>query len=175
MHLYVVLVWEFSLYLLLLGLLFFLLFCFDGQSFELILTAFCLTGIIDKLVTSCDNSYVSLSSTEIHLVHLKFIHMVWTCFYVVLYSSFHLNFSLIALHTPSNLLLYSPLSYTNHFPSKTSTSFCLHVLCSFSLKLYYLCEVILNMHFDLLAAVPYTCLMAFSHLDRYWSYEVTYD
>ena len=175
MHLYVVLVLEFSLYLLLLGLLFFLLFCFDGQSFELILTAFCLTGIIDKLVTSCDNSYVSLSSTEIHLVHLKFIHMVWTCFYVVLYSSFHLNFSLIALHTPSNLLLYSPLSYTNHFPSKTSTSLCLNVLCSFSLKLYYLCEVILNMHFDLLAAVPYTCLMAFSHLDRYWSYEVTYD
>ena len=99
--------------------------------------------------------------------------MVGAGFYVVLFFSFHLDFSLVALHTPSYILLCSPLSYKCNFPSKTS-----------SLKHYHLCKVVLNMHlclfcsysllfFNLLAVVPYAWFMASSHLDRYWSCDVT--
>ena len=91
----------------------------------------------------------------------KMLHMVEACFYALLFSSFYLDFSLVALHTPSYLLLCNPLSYKCHFPSKTSTSLCLHPLQSLSLKLCHLCEVVLNMHllffaflsFDLVAAI----------------------
>ena len=48
--------------------------------------------------------------------------MVGACYYVVLLCSFHLDFSLVALHTPSFLFLCNPLSYKCHFPSKTSKS-----------------------------------------------------
>ena len=113
------------------------------QSLELILTAFCVTGIIGKLVLV---PYVFLFSSEILLVLLELLLLVGECFYVVFFSSFHLDFSLVALHTPSYLLLCNPLSYKCHFPIKTLTSLCLQVLCSFSLKLYHLCELVLNMH-----------------------------
>ena len=148
---------------------------------KLILTAFCVTGIIGQLVLV---SYVFLFSSEILLVLLE---LVGECFYVVFFSSFHLDFSLVALHTPSCLLLCNPLSYKCHFPIKTSTSLCLQVLCSFSLKLCHLCELVLNMHFCLFCSYsllnflsiylqlyrPYVCLMVSSHLDKHWSFDVT--
>ena len=64
--------------------------------------------------------------------------MVGTCIYVVLFSSSHLDISLVALHTLSYLLLSSPLSNKCYFSSETSASLCLHTLCSFSIKLYHL-------------------------------------
>ena len=72
--------------------------------------------------------------------------MVRAYFYAVLVWSFRLEFFLDALHAPSYFILCSSLSYKCHFPSKISTSLCLHSLCSFSLRLYHQFEVVLNMH-----------------------------
>ena len=110
--------------------------------------------------------------------------MIEACFYVVLTSSFHLDFFLVALCTTSYLLLYNALSYKFHFPSKTSTSLCLHSLCNFLLKLCHPCEVILNIIFFSSVLIlcfsffRFTCSYtvclphAFSYLGRYWSYDV---
>ena len=121
---------------------------FNGCQLVLILTAFCVTGIIGLLLLTitilllltCDwllllAYFVFLSLSESILVLLKLLHMVGAGFYVVLFFSFHLDFSLVALHALSYILLCSPLSYKCNFPSKTS-----------SLKHYHLCKVVLNMH-----------------------------
>ena len=118
------------------------------QPLELILTAFCITGIIGKLVTSCLFWLIKLFFLKGKSIwfFLKLLPMVGACFYVVLLSSCDLDLSMVALHTPSFLLLCNPPSYKCHFSSKISTSLCLHTLCRFSLKLCHICEVVLSMH-----------------------------
>ena len=111
----------------------------------------------------------------------KMLHMVEACFYALLFSSFYLDFSLVALHTPSYFLLCDPLSYKCHFPSKTSTSLCLHPLQSLSLKLSSMWSgpkhasiILCFSFFRFSCSYTVACLIASSHLDRYWSYEVTW-
>ena len=93
-------------------------------------------------------SYVFFSSSEILLILLKLFHMVGACC-----TRLSVPSGLFSGHT-SYTKLSSPLQSTMtfsfihkcHFPSKTSTSLCLHALCSFSVKLRHLCQVILNMY-----------------------------
>ena len=100
-------------------------------------------------------------------------------FYVVLFSSFHLDFSMAALHTPSYLLLCSPLSYKCYFPSKTTTSLCLHTLCSHWNSITLVSSVLIlylsffRFTYSYMLVFTYACLMASSHLGRSWTYDVT--
>lgn len=65
-----------------------------------------------------------------------------------------LSVPLILLPNVSVAASFCGLSYKCHFPSKISTFLCLHALCSFSLNLCYLWEVLLNMHLCLFCPYP---------------------
>ena len=77
--------------------------------------------------------------------------MVGACFYAVVFSSFHLAFSLSVLHLPSYLHPYEVILNMDFVSSV------------FILSFFY---------FDLLAGILYACLVASFHLDNYWSYDV---
>ena len=144
---------------------------------KLILTASCVIQIIDKLVlaVSCFGFFYFPFFKENPSGSSKIAsygRSIFLCDTLLFSPSWVF---LAALLTPSFHFLFGPQSYKCHFPNKTSASLCLHALYSFSLKLYHLYEVVLNMYLCLFCSHPLLLiLMASPLLDRYWSYDVTF-